>query len=134
MEGLVSQGPLERPNRWVWAVLRVLQVALQVCCLYYEYDYEYYYSAVYTLSHIYSVRRSTLVLGVHTAPRKCCISHITSCISQDREAMLRQRKEDVSASAAAEAPRPLDSDEQEKVLMTIAQEARRQTTFFTVSG
>lgn len=44
--------------------------------------------------------------------------------------MLRQRKEGASASAA-ETSRPLDSDEQEKVLTTIAQEARRQTTFFT---
>eukprot|EP00904_Undaria_pinnatifida_P009601 jgi/Undpi1/5771/HiC_scaffold_2.g01045.m1 len=79
--------------------------------------------------------RSLLLLLVHTPPRLLGSdpsSHRLAwrVVALD-DAMLRQRsgKEGASASAA-EPPLPMDSDEQERVLATIAQEARSQTALF----
>lgn len=77
-----------------------------------------------------------MTLVVHTVRLVSAASRMVVPINNNRaDVMLRQRPgKEASASAATEVSRPLDSDEQEKVLKTIAEEARSQTTFFTVSG
>lgn len=139
MEGLVSEGTLERSKSIFTPVPRGLLSAAgcrlhcksAVCATSTSTSTHIVLCIPYPIFIASAGRRWLLVCILRLVSAASRTSRLESLRTED---MLRQQKEGASASAAAEALRPLDCDEQEKVLGTIAQEARRQMAFFTVSG